>query len=84
MCHGVTLHDGEDEGGLLELQRSCVGRQLGFGDPLDVQATGGGFLGAPVVHGFNLREGGWRIIKGGYAKTVLCNVPLKMSVRTGL
>lgn len=58
VCHGVALHDGEDEGGLLELQRSHVGRQFCFGNPLNVQATGGGLLGASVVDGFNLRERG--------------------------
>lgn len=56
--HRVALHDGEDEGGLLELQGGRVGRQFRFGDPLDVQAAGGGLLGAPVVDGFDLRERG--------------------------
>lgn len=34
--HRVAFHDGEAEGSLLKEQRRRVGRQLRFGDPLDV------------------------------------------------
>lgn len=52
----VAFHYRKREWGLLEEQRSCICRQLRFGDPLDVQATGGGFLRTSVVDGFYLRE----------------------------
>lgn len=55
--HRVAFHDGEAEGRLLEEQRRRVGRQRRLGDPLDVQAAGGGLLGTPVVHGFDLGGG---------------------------
>lgn len=85
MCHRVALHDGEDEGRLLKQQRSRVGRQFWFGDPLNVQAAGGGFLGASIVDSFNLKKNERerkgdrerRIMKDCW--TTLCNVWLKMS-----
>lgn len=74
--HGVALHHGEGEGGLLEKQWRGICRQLRFGNPLDVQATSGGFLRAPIVDGFNLRK---RQRMKRLCYTVLCNVLLQMS-----
>lgn len=54
--HRVAFHDRESEGGLLEKQRSRIGRQLWFGNPLDMQTTRRGFLRTSIVDGFNLRE----------------------------
>lgn len=56
VCHRIAFHDRKGEGGLLKSQGSCVGWQLWFGNPLNVQTTSGGFLRSSIVDSFNLRE----------------------------
>lgn len=61
VCHRVAFHYREGEGGLLKKQRSCICWHFWFGNPLDMQATSGGFLRTSIVDSFNLREteNGW-------------------------